>query len=604
MRFAALGPLHLLCPGEIRPSAAKQRAVLAVLLISVNRVVSLPRLVDELWEDPPVTAPNLVRQYVSRLRKILANAGAGAQLRTHTAGYRLMAPRVDSDVQDFERLVQIAREQLAGGEPAPARESVERALALWRGPAFADVPAGPAVAAEQIRLDELRTSAEELSAEAGLGAGRLAESIGELKALVARHPMRERARASLMVALSASGRKAEALATYRSARAVMAAELGLDPSPQLRRLEHTILADEVPGDLRSPPLAPADPTSATAAQPEPPVEHSTAPAPPPELSDFTGREDQLAQLDWLLSPGPDGETPAHPAVVVSGLPGIGKTVVAVQLAHELRPRFPDGQLFLPLGESPDRAAELFDVLGDAVEMLGCPPNRLGFQARRERFHALLAGRRVLVVLDGAVDEQQVRPLLTGRGGSAVLVTSRSPLTALDGAKHVALPPFSPAEAAQLVEQVVGVDQVRAEPDATRVIAEACGGLPLAVRVAASRVGTLPHRGLRHVADQLVSDRIFDELAAGDLRVADLVGAAYSMLDPDSRQLVSRLAAESPPRAALSEQELGAPGPVVDRLVEAGVLEVSSRCGQARFRCAELVRRYAGTDRIAPPAGRT
>jgi DNA-binding SARP family transcriptional activator len=244
VRFLVLGPLSLLDGGERRINAAKPRGLLAVLLINANQVVSVDHIVDELWgERPPPTACNLVRQYISQLRKLLA-AGpqGGAQLRTHAAGYMLSLGRHSLDATEFEHLAHDARAELATNRPAQARRTLARALQLWRGQAFADVPMGPSAAAERLRLDELYSNVRELSAEADLAAGHISEAICELTGLTARFPLHERPYLLLMHALSRVGRKADALAVYRSARNTLVSEVGLEPGRELRDAERQILA--------------------------------------------------------------------------------------------------------------------------------------------------------------------------------------------------------------------------------------------------------------------------------------------------------------------------------------------------------------------------
>lgn len=242
MRFLVLGPLSLQDGGERRINAAKHRSLLAALLINANQVVSVDHLVDELWaDDPPSTAGNLIRQYVSHVRKLL---GGGADLRTHASGYLLALDRDDLDITEFERLAETARALLAAGRPVEAKETVVRALRLWRGQAFADVPNGASAAAERLRLDELHGSVRELGAEADLAAGRMTEAICELTSLTTLFPLRERLYVLLMRALATAGRKAEALAVYRSARLTLVNEVGLEPCIELRDAEKRILVGD------------------------------------------------------------------------------------------------------------------------------------------------------------------------------------------------------------------------------------------------------------------------------------------------------------------------------------------------------------------------
>jgi DNA-binding SARP family transcriptional activator len=256
VRVDTLGPLRITGERTLTVTAAKQRAVLALLLVYAGRVVPLHRIVDELWERPPPTAVGLVRQYVFHLRRILAPArAAGVRIHTHAGGYQLDLPAVSGDADEFQRLALLARRQFSGAGPAEARSTVDRALALWRGPAFADVPAGRLIAAERERLEETRLCLQELGALADLHTGDAVAAVGRLKALVAEHPLRENLREALVRALLDAGRRGDALAAYRSARAMLRRDLGLEPGEGLRRLERAIRGD-TPAAIRSVPLPP------------------------------------------------------------------------------------------------------------------------------------------------------------------------------------------------------------------------------------------------------------------------------------------------------------------------------------------------------------
>ncbi|MDY7083657.1 MAG: AfsR/SARP family transcriptional regulator [Actinomycetota bacterium] len=245
MRVNTLGPLQITGETTLTVNAAKQRAVLAVLLVCAGRVVPVPRIVDELWEQAPPTAVGLVRQYVFHLRRALAPARAGGlEIRTCFGGYQLTLPAEAGDADEFRRLALQAHREFAAGRPADARHTTERALGLWRGPAFADVPAGRLVTAERERLDEIRLGLEELGARSDLLTGDAAAAVGRLKALVAENPLREHLHEALVHALLAAGRRADALAAYRCARSTIARELGLAPGKGLRRLERAIREDE------------------------------------------------------------------------------------------------------------------------------------------------------------------------------------------------------------------------------------------------------------------------------------------------------------------------------------------------------------------------
>ena len=256
VRVDTLGPLEITCETTLTVSAAKQRAVLAVLLVFAGRVVPLHRIIDELWEQAPPTAVGLVRQYVFHLRQTLTPVrGAGVEIRTCFGGYQLVLPAVAGDRDEFQSLALLAHRQYAEGCPAEARRSADRALALWRGPAFADVPDGRLVAAERERLDEIRLDLEELGAMADLRTGNAAAAVGRLRTLVAEHPLREHLHESLVRALLTAGRRADALVAYRKASATIVHELGLAPGRGLRRLERAIRDDDEAAAYH--PVAPA-----------------------------------------------------------------------------------------------------------------------------------------------------------------------------------------------------------------------------------------------------------------------------------------------------------------------------------------------------------
>ncbi|GAA2868600.1 hypothetical protein GCM10010443_33550 [Actinoplanes cyaneus] len=246
VRVNTLGPLQITAGTTLTVAAGKQRAVLAVLLLYAGRVVPLHRIVDELWEQAPRTAVSLVRQYVFHLRRILEPAkAAGLEIHTLAGGYQLSLPAAAGDADEFHRLVLLGRRQVTEGRPAEARLTADRALALWRGPAFADVPAGRLIAAERERLDEARLGLQELAATADMRSGDVTGAVGRLRALVIEHPLRENLHEALVLALLTAGRRTDAMIAYRRARATLLGELGLEPGAGLRRLERAIRDDDV-----------------------------------------------------------------------------------------------------------------------------------------------------------------------------------------------------------------------------------------------------------------------------------------------------------------------------------------------------------------------
>jgi tetratricopeptide (TPR) repeat protein/transcriptional regulator with XRE-family HTH domain len=325
---------------------------------------------------------------------------------------------------------------------------------------------------------------------------------------------------------------------------------------------------------------------------------------PPDVADFTGRAEQVALVRELLADATPGRTP--PAVVVSavaGKAGVGKTTLAVHVAHQLRSRFPDGQLYANLRGAGPRPLDPGEVLSWFLRTLGVDgaaiPCDLG--ERAALYRAWLADRRVLVVLDDAADEAQVRPLLPGTAACGVLATSRARLSGLEGARLLELEVLPPAQAVELLGRIAGAERVAAEPEAATTIAAACGGLPLAVRIAGARLAGRPHWSLARLAGLLADERRrLDQLAAGDLEVRASVALSYQALPSEQQRTFRFLGLLAAPDfaawvpAALLDLTWEQAEALVDRLVQAQLLEVAARdpTGQVRYRFHDLLRLYA------------
>jgi DNA-binding SARP family transcriptional activator len=512
--FRILGPLEVWNGRQwAQVSAPKWRALLATLLLSPGRPVAIGRLIDELWGDsPPAKAGNLVSLYVYRLRRLIGDIG-GRVLVTRAPGYQLMLSPGDLDAESFARLAAAGRTALAADDPARAADLLGAALDLWRGPALADVPATSLVAAEADRLEESRVQALELRLEADLGCGRHGEAAPELRRMLADHPLREGLWGLLMRALSGAGRQAEALETYARARQVIADELGVDPGPGLQQLYQDILN----ADAASPAGA-AGARAATRAGPAPP-----APAQlPADIPDFTGRAGQVEELRGLLSP--NGQAPgspgAVPVVLVVGSGGLGKTALAVHVAHLLAGRFGGGQLYANLRGATE-PVDPGEVLARFLRDLGVDGARVPVEAeeRAAQFRTRLAGTQMLIVLDDARDAAQVQPLLPGSASCSVLVTARWAMPELVGSRLLDLDVLPPAEARDLFGRVAGEERASAEPAATDAVLAACAGLPLAIRIAGARLAARGGWNVRTLAGRLSNERRrLDELRAGNLAV--------------------------------------------------------------------------------------
>ncbi|MEU6035941.1 BTAD domain-containing putative transcriptional regulator [Actinomadura sp. NPDC047616] len=586
MDFAILGPLQVReNERDVHLGPPKQRALLALLIHHANSVVSMDRLVDELWGDrPPKTAHENLHLYVYQLRRVL---GDRRRIRRLESGYQL---RIDAGELDADRFADLAAHgQLAraAGDMRRAAALFDEALALWRGAPYADFDRSTTLSGEAARLEERRLTVVEERVAAGLALGRHGELVAELSGLVAEHPLRERFSAQLMVALYRSGRQVEALEVYRAAQRRLADELGLDPGPELRRIHEGILRGTLPDEYWP------------VVEPRQAVERIPAQL-PTDVADFVGRSPQIDMISDLLAPP---SPPALPLVAIAGMGGIGKTALAVHVAHRLAAAFPDGQLYANLRGIESSPVEPTAVLGRFLRALGVDPKAIPEDPgeRVDVYRSRLAGRRVLVLLDNAADEAQVRPLLPGSSTCAVLITSRTRLTGLEGARLLDLDVLGVEDALELLERIVGSERVAGERDAAVEIARLCGFLPLALRVAAVRLASRPQRPLFRFRGTLADERRrLDELATGDLAVRASLSLSYHGLSAPTRRLLRLLSLLGPidfagwVPAALLNVSLDEAESLLDRLVEAQLLGIcgAERAGGLRYRLHDLVRVFA------------
>jgi DNA-binding SARP family transcriptional activator len=581
LRFAVLGPVRAWRGEEpLATGSPQQRALLAALLLREGRTAVPAELIDALWgEEPPAQALAALRTYASRLRKVL---GAGV-LVSESGGYAVRGLADGAlDLADVQRLAGEADKARAGGDLGLARELLRQALARWDGEVLAGVP-GPYAQAQRARLEEWRLQLLECRLDLDLEQGRHAESVSELTALTADHPLREKLRELLMLALYRSGRQAEALAVYADTRRLLAEELGVDPRPGLRELQQRV--------LRADPAL-AEP-AAPAAEPAPvPTRPAQLPATVP---DFTGRAGFVRELTAELAAA-DGRVMAVSAL--AGIGGVGKTTLAVHIAHQARAAFPDGQLYVDLQGAGPRAAEPEAVLGSFLRALGTDdasvPDTLA--ERAALYRSVLDGRRVLVLLDNARDAAQVRPLLPGTAGCAALVTSRVRMVDLAGAHLVDLDVMSPEEALALFTKIVGAERVAAERESTLDVVAACGFLPLAIRIAASRLAARRTWTVSVLAAKLADERRrLDELQAGDLAVAATFELGYGQLEPAQARAFRLLGLADGPDISLSAAAamLDLPAEATEDLLEALVdTSLVESAAPGRYRFHDLVRLYA------------
>ena len=575
--FCLLGPL-LVRRGEVALPVAggKQRAVLAALLLSADRAVSLDELTEVLWgAAPPPSARVSVQNHVMRLRKAL---GDGTRIRTHPHGYAIRLDHGEVDVSRFEAHLAAARAACREGSWDTAAERARAGLALWRGEPLADVESDLLAARDIPRLAELRLQAVETRIDADLHLGRHCEVIGELRHLAGVHPLRERLHGLLMLALYRDSRQAEALAAYARARQILVDELGTEPGAWLQQLHRQILH----GDPALDPPAPA-PGTGTSAAPSVPRQLPAA------VSGFAGRIAELEALTRMLDEPVAGGPGTVVISAIGGTAGVGKTALALYWAHQVAGRFADGQLYVNLrgfepSGVPVAAAEAIRGFLDA---LGVPPDRIPVQAEAQAalYRSLLADRSMLIVLDNARDEQQVRPLLPASPASLVIITSRNQLAGLaaaDRARLLTLDVLSQGDAVHMLTARIGAD--RAEPGAAGEIAALCGRLPLALAVAAARAEARPGFPLAALAAEL-RDRAgrLDALDAGDpgSSVRAVFSWSYRQLSAEAARMFRLLGLH--------------PGPDISSAASASLAAVDAPA--ARHLLAELTRAHLVTEHV-------
>ncbi|MFE0193228.1 BTAD domain-containing putative transcriptional regulator [Streptomyces sp. NPDC058989] len=580
------------------------RTVTAVLISEVNQVVTLSRLIDLAWDvDPPASARGVVHNHVHRLRQLLAGQ---AELATRGQGYVLLADPCAVDVHRFQSLVSGARE----AEPQAAVAMLRRALGLWRGEALADVPGDRVRRTVGAGLAQARVAAlHELGAQLLL-LGRYGEVVTELTAWIAEHPLHEELTALLMRALQASGRQAEALDHFHRTRRHLKDQLGIDPGRVLSEAYLAVLDGSGAGARQGPgrPVAAAPPAAPYAA------DHRPAPLPrvaqlPPGILDFCGRERELAVLDQHLE-----RVPRPHCVVLAGGGGAGKTTLAVQWAHRLRAEFPDGQLFADLRGFERPPMRAGTVLSSFLLALGVPEARIpeSVAERAALYRSLLAGRRMLVLLDNAGTAEQTRPLLPSAPGCLAVVTSRRRLSGLvvrDGAVLVTVGPLAPGDALQLLGNALGRQRIEADPAAARALVEWCERLPLALRIAAARLMAHPEWPLEFWTKKLADERRrLQELSAhdADLAVEANLYLSYRALSSGAARLFRVLGlhpgpgVELPAAAALAGQDLERTRRHLAELCDAHLLQEQA---QGHYVRSELVRLYAA-QRVASEESRS
>ncbi|WP_327064558.1 AfsR/SARP family transcriptional regulator [Kitasatospora sp. NBC_01302] len=599
-----LGPLRVSRdsrPLELGPY--KQRLLLAALLCRANTVLSVDQLIEALWPDgQPRTARKNLQVYVSALRKIMPD-----HIDHLPYGYTLVADAEESDLLRFEELTAAGRHAQHQGDRAGAAELLGRAVRLWRDRPLVDLLDSPFAAEESQRLTERFLAAYEDWAELEVETGRAHGLLDQLGELAGHHPFRERLVALHMTALDQVGGRRKALACFEAHRQFIARELGLDPSPYLRRLYREILLGE------SPASRPASAPTAAA-----PVGVRIRPAQLPcDLSDFVGRDKVVAELRAALT----GAGPCPGVVLVSGPAGSGKTALAVHAGHLVADHFADGQVVCSLSHPDGTPRPWPEVLAELLRSTGLeidPP--AGEAAALALWRSWLAERQFLLVLDGATSEADVRRLLPGRSRSRTLVTTARRFGALECVHRVELDEFSSAEAGELLARVLGGPRVAGHEQSLDRVRELYGLSPAVVRALAAKLTVLGHLSLREYADQLVRlPAALDELRVGEACLHDGYRRFHQGLAPAQRAAFGALGALPAAPFDLARLQAvidgvdGLSGPaqrVAEELLEAHLVSIADAGDEAevvahtvRYRIAPLAHRYAAALHRAatPPA---
>jgi DNA-binding SARP family transcriptional activator len=607
--FGLLGPLVVRDGARhVRVSAPRQRVLLATLLLSAGRVVSLDDLGGTLWEGrPPAGARGALHSAVQRLRSTLGPSGL---VETRPPGYLIHVGDGEFDVRAFSVLAERGHAAAEAGNWAEAAGLLRQALGLWRGEPLADVPSRLLRDREVPPIEDQRLQALTARIDADLHLGRHGEVVAELRQLVAAHPLQEQFHAQLMLSLYRSGRQADALTAYQDVRRVLADELGIDPGPELRGLHQRILAADsellllagagssgsVPVTLSATALGHRDPAAAQ--------ENVVPRQLPAAARHFVGRSQALKALAGLAA---ETAQAGHSTViaVIDGTAGIGKTTLALHFAHQVAGQFQDGQLYVNLrgfdpAGPPMPPVEAIRLFLDAV---GLPTARIpaGLDAQAALYRTLLADKRMLIVLDNAKDVDQVRPLLPASPGCLVLVTSRSQLTSLvaaEGACPLPLDVLADAEGQELLTRHLGQERVAGDPGAADELIRLCARLPLALSIAAARTASQPGLSLAALTAELRDARgRLDALDAGHpaANVRAVLSWSYQQLDTAAARLFRLLGLHAGPDIGAAAAASVAGLPLDEgrrRLAELTRAHLLAEHAPGRFSCHDLLRAYA------------
>ncbi|SDG49001.1 DNA-binding transcriptional activator of the SARP family [Lentzea fradiae] len=598
-----LGPVELISDQRsLDLGGPRQRVVLTMLALRANRVVPVDQLIDAVWNSsPPSTARGQIQICISALRKVFGDAGAPDAIRTRPPGYILEIAESELDILQFGALVSRARQESDSGRLEEAAATLSEALGLWRGSALSGI-SSEVVQRAALPLDDQRLAAVEERIRLDLALGKHEELCGELRTLLDDNPLRERLHGFLMLALYRAGRQADALEVGRAARAVLIEEIGIEPGQELQDLERAILN-------RDPSLnAPAAPKKKTASGPA--AQHApAAEAPmtiprqlPASITDFTGRDELISVLRAGLESDPSQTRYAVPIMAISGKGGVGKSSVAVRVAHEVADRFPDGHLYADLRtHSGDETTAR--LLARFLRSLGVPGTAVpsDLEERVELYRSRVSGKRLLLVLDDVTSEAQVLPLLPGSASCAVITTSRVRLSGLPGAQWFDVDVFDVDQSTELLARIIGHERVATEPEASVELIRFCGGLPLALRIAGARLASRPHLRIDGLVRRLRDEaRRLDEFEHHGLGLRTNIGLTYKALDQDAQrlfQLFSLIRAPEFPSwtaAALLDIDIFDAEDILESLVDAQLVDTVEYADTTttRYRFHDLIQIYA------------
>ena len=592
-----LGPLEVETDDGrlVKLTGLKRRQLLACLLVAPQHRLPVDRLTSLLWPGrEPKSARSSLHVYVYQLRRALEDETRIA----HAHGtYTLVVGPNEYDTDRFVALLADGQSAAVDGDPTKAAELTRKALGLWRGEPLRGLEGIDLLQEEARRLANLRLTALEAALDAELTLGQHTEAVPELLRLVDEHPLRERFRAQLMLALFRSGRQAEALRAFRAGRSILRRELAAEPGAELRDLEQAV-------EREDPALA-----WAGGAQPEhgplperPAAARSVPAELPTDAATFSGRANEVARLRTYLTNAAKGPTPI---AAIDGTGGVGKSALALKVAHAAAREFPDGQLYINLRGATPGLAPLAPqlVLTRFLRALGTSDVPSDLDEATAAYRSLTAGRRVLIVLDDAYDAAQIRPLLPGGSTCAVLITSRDVMSTVDGVGHLHLDTLTEPDALELLGGLVGPERLRAEPDAAVDIVRRCGLLPLAIRIAGARLATRQDWTLATFAERLADAQgRLDELQYADLAVRSSFAMSLEHLrsestrgDVDPARLFELLGLLDtadfgvPMAAALADSSTHHAVAAIDPLVRAQLVQP---VGASRYTMHDLVRLHA------------